>query len=226
MQKIIIAVLVILSIAGCGGGGGGSSTALLTTGSTIRQIQDGDTLTYSVSGTFTPYTGSSLSASGTLTITTFNDTTPALFGGRILKQVYDINVHAGTHSLVFASPEYYEQIANGTIYDLGTTGEMITDANIAPITKNSPASVGGNYSYSAHYSDGLSSENSWNVTALEYVGNQQAYKYHSVMIVASESSTMDDWFVPDWGYSVKQTLAIDDTDGTWQITATETSKNF
>ena len=229
MRRGFLLVVVCLTLAGCGGGGGGgSSTPPTQTGATIRQIQPGNQIVYTVTGTFQPRGGTPGPISGTMTATLYSDTAASQHGGRRLKEVSDLNI-TGAAQATGSLTGYLEQTSDGTQYDYGIAGAQLTSSVGLPVSRKSPVVVGNSWTYTAHYSDGSSDDNSYAVMSLEAVGSRMAYKIHSTTTLSDGTqSAEDDWFVPDWGCDVKATIVqySPSLDGVLRFTATLQSKNF
>ena len=104
MRAVVqLAAQVVLAglVAGCGGGHWIEEpeprVTPAPTGNVIRQIQPGDILTATVTGTAVAPAGSG-ALSGTVTLSTHLDIAPPVFGNRALRVVveYDITEPAGT----------------------------------------------------------------------------------------------------------------------------------
>jgi len=233
MKKFVVLFLfaTIVVIAGCGGGGGGSA-ATTPTSATIRQLQSGDYLTYNLAGTITQLgTATTSPVTGTLAISTYADSANAEFSGRRLKEIATITLTGNGGAYTGNNTVLIEQVTDGTIYDLGSSdNQIVSTSDNDPIEYKSPLAIGYAHSYSPTYQDATSEENAFTVVSLESVNGQSAYKIHSTTTSGDDSSSGDDWFVPDWGYPAKGTGAFQVTDGTHSYyfsgTMTLASKNF
>ncbi len=228
MLRAILAIIIIATLAGCGGGGG---SAIPTTNVT-RQIQAGDQVTYSISGTATTRRRATYNLSGTATVTTFNDSWIPDFGNRELRQVVELDIRGGGESAFLTWNSYVEQDSAGNIYYVGLeNGDYfvgLVSATDSPIMYPGYWSAGQAWSFDSTW-DGSESYNescSCNVTAYESAAGFMSYKLHTVKNSNGDSSSEDEWFVPDLGYLVKTTLTADTGDVLYRLTLTYRSKNF
>ena len=224
MKRLFVVVVLLAVIAGCGGGGGGG-TEPIPTSNVTRQLQPGDSLTYSVTGNIDgePVTGTIVCS------TSKGDWTPT-YGTRALKLTQDLALKTesvGNISVVATS--YYEQDAAGVLYYVGmisTEGESwFTESTAAPVVCPSPIAVGYSTSYTATTTKGTS-QYALSVMALESVGGRKAYRIHITTIGPDGTSAEDDWYVPDMGYPVKFVVDMQEETRNMQFTATLKSFNL
>jgi len=218
---LILAVVALVAIGGCGGGGGDGAAS-----NTTRQLVVGNQVIYSITGTG-DNGASSGPITGTATITVYSDTATPKYGNRSLRFVWEINIQFQGHTYADNVTVYYEQGANGAIYQAGYEGARLVTSTAAPVYFPSPISAGATYSYVITYSgDPAPEQNDVNVMQKETVAGYESYRVHRTWTMNSYSGAGDDWLVPDLGLPVKSTLDGDIDDVTVTGTMVLASKNF
>lgn len=228
MGRFAVLLLGLVILAGCGGGGGGTSTAI-PTGNVTRQLQPGDSLTYSLSGSIS-VEGDTVPVSGTMTTTTYNGAFVPVYGSRALKLVMEMSLQGNGSQYSIIGTNYAEQATNGTIYtiarDNGNGMETLLYCDNSPIVYPGVCTVGGQYSCICQWSDGTTESTSGTIMALEAVNGRMAYKIHESTTTNGDPSSSNEWFVPDIGYPVRSQLVIQQDGVRLNLTANLASKNF
>lgn len=160
----------------------------------------------------------------------FADTVAPTYGTRALKMVLEMHLTVEATPVLVTSTIYGEQDAAGTIYftstDNGSGPVRLTSSTSPPISYPSPTTVGNAYSYTTHYSDASSDDNSVTVADMQPAAGYNAFRIHSVVTGGSVTTTTDDWFVPKVGFPVRTTGDTQNTDLNLHVTLTLSSKNF
>lgn len=227
-SKFALLLIIVITLAGCGGGGG---TTAIPTSNTTRQIQPGDHVTYTVTGTGRNMsTGQTGPVTGTMNLTVYTDTIAPTYGTRALKLTGELDLRVFGAPVLLTSDLYIEQDAVGMCFDMGTSDGTIvarlTSATAPPIDYPSPVSVGQTYSFSAQYSDGSSNTTSGTVLALEPANGWMAYRIHETSNGSDGTASSDEWFVPDLGYAVRSKGIIQNGESRLDLTLDLKSKNF
>jgi len=225
MMRRFALLLVLVVLAGCGGGGGGNTVAP-PINSTIRQIHAGDQVVYAFTGAYTPLGSAPLPMTGTLTVTIYNDTVSPTYGTRALKGIMEGTFWANESSMSLVTTGYIEQGADGSLYDTGSSDARLVSSVGTPYDCKSPLASGAQWSYTAHYSDGLTLAWDYTVIGTEVVGGQTAYRVHWTSVKNGATCSGDNWMVPDWGRNIRETVTMSNSDGSIAGTITLTSKNF
>lgn len=259
ISLVILSLLaaVCISLTGCGGGGGGDGTYFnppIDGGggggnqnnpptSVIRQIQPGNRVVYSLSGTATSTTDGdteNMQVSGTVTATVHEcSTVYPRYYGRPLKIVWNWSANMSGVPFTHSVTEYIEQVDDGTIYYRGSSESgVIANSDKPAIGYKSPMSRGLTWDYEAVYENGVITQFCANVLGIETVSGQSAYKIHITASGTINGSSVNNefyyWFAPSWGFSVRQygrvtqVMEIDDTPTlvTLDVNMIAVSKNF
>jgi len=159
-------------------------------------------------------------------MTVYSDTITPVVGTRAFRLVTELNLSYNGTPYATNGTSYIEQDGNGTIYDTSSEGARLLHASAAPVMYASPISVGQTFSYASTYSDMTVEQNDYNVLSKETVAGYESYRVHSTATSGTDSSTGDEWFVPDLGMPVKMTGTMTDSGVSVNMTATMSSKNF
>ena len=233
MKKVVLCIIVVgtLLLVGCGGGGegGGGTTLPIETGAVIRQLQIGDHLVYSVSGTGTgDITGA---VTGTLTMTVQSASGPPVEDTRWMDIVCTLDVTVRDRPIIISTIEHILQNADGDLVTAGwsdSTGDhpILSWDNWLPYMYCSPLGVGQSWSYNATFAPNINRYTSCSILSYEAVGGRMAYKSEQVNQSATYTSRTVEWFVPDWGYPVKAKSTVQYGSLYLDLTSTLRSKNF
>lgn len=200
MRMRLLVIFCALALAGCGGGGGGGGS-VSQTGSVVRQIQPGDYLVYSVSGT------TRAAVTGTLTTTVQRAPIAPVAGLAVLRMDSAFQLAVDGQPFVITLTSCCGQFADGSVAYLGDASangyRTIKTWSATPLQYTSPVSVGQSWQYDVTYTDGTSESRSSTVLALEAVNGQMAYKIQSITRGTYGEGIETEWFVPDFGYPVK-----------------------
>lgn len=223
--SLFIAVISLFFLSGCGGGGGGGSSIVAS--DPIRQIQPGDELTYQVASTSTNGNQQSYSVHWT----TQADSAAPRYGGKSLLtklELFDPEIDPNEPYRIMNN--YYEQLSDGTLLNLGQTIDLtdyrLTHCINKPISCPYPLQVGKTYSYSASYADGSARNITGKVTAIETVNGYKTYKIHEVVQRSDRIAYGDRWFSPELGYVVKTDSYYEYNNIKQHEVSTLISKNF
>ena len=212
---IALSVLTIACGSSGGGGGGGDTTETVIALKTdvLRTESQGDTWTYSGSGTVTNGSNT-VDISGTVNFQVLSGTkTSPITGFTSLDKYSVINLSTPTGPLVVSVHIYFYQDVDGTMYVDGQSSDSGDIWVTSPVqgfylSMESPVSVGQNYSSSVTYDDGSSATYATSVTGIENVstgmGTYEAYRlvtnatfYHTNGDRVDEVVT--EWHVPGLG---------------------------
>lgn len=229
LSAVLVFLICTIALAGCGGGGGGSAS--IATGNVSRQLQVGDRVVYTVTGT----TRASITGTATMVVSDASDLEPLIsISGRLLKVATSYNLSVDGKETVYTSTMYEIQTTDGTLYYYGSSDAngnvLMSSCDHDPVDIPSPINVGNTWTYTAQFNDNTSSTDTCSVLALESVSGRMAYKIEDINQDSSDggsSSTNYKWFVPDLGIPVKLTGSVQYTDGTYlDLTLLLQSKNF
>jgi hypothetical protein len=230
---IFIGIMGIAVTVGCGGCGGSNGSSLMPNSDIqnngTRQIQPGDSLSYSVTG----LARENYNVSGTATVKTYTEDRTPVYGTRALKQVTEFNVIVDGRPLMLTCVDHIEQDTNGNIYCVeyqrGDAIETLVDVSSEPLKYPGTCSNHMYWTYTAemrgtefYRADCLAS-----ITDQKSVDGYQAYvlstnEFLGDVVMRQESN----WFVPELGHPVKSTLDITQDSSWYLLTMTLTEKNF
>lgn len=228
---LLIGISVIATVAGCGGSGGNNASSVMSDNVT-RQIQPGDSLTYSVTG-LAEVARKNYTVSGTATVKTYAEARTPVYGTRALEQKTECNITVNGQSVLLTSVDHIEQDINGNIYCVGyqrgTRIETLEDITRKPLVYPGSCSNrmywdydatlrGAEYYYAhifVHISDqqSVAGYRAYEVGTAEFCGDQ---------VMRQEGS----WFVPELGYPVQLSTDVMQNDDVYMLTMTLTEKNF
>lgn len=233
LVSLIIGITGIAVVLGCGGGGGSEvngSSAIPTTGA--RQIQPGDSLSYSVTG-FAREAMENYSVSGSATVKTYTEDRTPVYGTRALKQVTEFNVIVDGRPVLLTCVDHIEQDTNGNIYCVeyqrGDTIETPGNISSSPVKYPGNCSSFMHWSYSAEFrgTETYIGDFSAQINEQESVAGYQAYVLCTTECTGDVVMRQENyWYVPELGYSVKSTLDITQDSSWYLLTMTLTEKNF
>ncbi len=216
--------LAALAVSGCGGGGGGGTSSAISTSSTVRQIQAGDSLTYDVSG------NSRAPVTGTATVTTANATVQPYPNMRTMEVTTVLDLTVGGQPVQSTNYEYLAQDSTGRMIRIGSITDdkyhFGSSFSSDPVHCPSPMAVGSEWSYEVTYEDAPSENVSCKVTALEAVNGRMAYKTEETVKTGQVQTTKQLWLVPDLGYPVKMIWTQPTSAGTLDLIADLKTKSF
>lgn len=248
----LILILAPFIISGCGGGGGGAVTTPASRQTTpnmtlpqwdqtnpatpttdvIKQWQDGDQLTYTLTANPSPGCSAILSV-GELTSTTYLDEVvdeatgktasgkTLKYGNRSFHVTWDVSFDVSSYTRT----SYYEQDAAGNIYYLGYKD---SSANMQML-----GSVGKPLAYPTHMSEFMPRQYmaSYPNDRMDYVGVTvggagkvqrvwDAYKVTTTSDNNDGNFISDVWFSPEIGYPVQFRFTYRYSMSLWDVTAT------
>ena len=205
---LLLAGLALSAVEGCAGGGSGAPAALtVPLNPKVRMLQQGDTATYTFTGTFT--------GTGLLPVSVIGSTVHSITSkvGDILTVTHNLHIIIDGNPFDLVQTGTEQQNPDGSIVPVsdygGVNGALRTVTSntfVQPGTFMVPMTITG----STTFSDGSSSQSTMTVTqtssAITAVGSFGVYVVNqSVKSSFGNSSTTVDYFSPPMGFFITRT---------------------
>lgn len=226
---ILLVSLAVAALPGCGGGGGGGGASSISaepiaTSDTMRQLQPGDMLTYSVTGS------TRAPVAGTATVTTQTASVQPYPTMRLMEVTTQIDVTVAGQQAQSTVIDYLAQTPTGTLIKVGSIVDGVnrfgSDFSPDPIHCPSPVAVDATWAYKTTYGDSSTDNTSCWVSAMEAANGRMAYKVITTIQGPAGTTTRQDWVVPDLGYPAKMVWSQAIAGGMVDLTANLTNKSF
>ncbi len=195
------AVAAAAFLVGCGGGGRPSSSSA-SASSPARQVQSGNAIVYSVTGTADG--PDPVPVTGTATLTVRSDPQAPKYGGRVLyfHYVFDLTWE-GVGTEMGDWGYMREQTPDGTMYDANSEILGIAPSTALPVVDFCPTSQGQSSSYTLTLAEGTDSV-TVTAGAAQQIAGITAYEIDATDSYQPGSlETLSEWFAPSLGLPAK-----------------------